>query len=233
MREQAKIREPLQKQYKAALPDQVYDPEEQMALLTQFVQHQPLEGAKRVVLPSAEMANYQDMIHRHLPEHPFVRQNEFGNAVLGSTVLARAVFNGRQISHQRITDVSRQPFLWRSLAGLLRSSSLLDGSYVGHILNSFWNDPLSADVRLSTVYIRPSDEGSALVTVPALKGAAISFEATLPIKFYGRMKNCEIDVTGQIILEGTGARGVGKSFLLHGPIVLIADSVEIDSDSVN
>ncbi len=91
VREQGKVREPLQKQYKSTLPDQVYDAEEQMALLAQFVQNQPLEGAKRVVLPSAEMAKYQDMVQRHLPDHPFVRQHEFGNAVLGSAVLARAV----------------------------------------------------------------------------------------------------------------------------------------------
>ncbi len=141
--------------------------------------------------------------------------------------------SGREVSHERLANFSRQPFLWRSISNLLDRHALLDGPYVGHILNSFWNDPLNADIASRTVYIRPStDEGSVVVSVPSLKGAQIAFEAILPIKFYMHMKSCDIETTGSVILEGAGARGASKGFLLQGPISLIVGSVEIDSDTI-
>ena len=51
-REQVKLVGPLSSQCKTALPDSVYDVEEQLALLAQYVHGQPLEGANRVKLPS-------------------------------------------------------------------------------------------------------------------------------------------------------------------------------------
>lgn len=118
-REQAKLWELLSAQCKSALPDEVYDAEEQMALLAQYVESKPLEGTGRVALPPADMGKYNDMVRTYLPHHPFIRQHEFGNAVLGSTVVARAVYHGRSISQDRLVSLSRQ---WRQSAPTCRPS---------------------------------------------------------------------------------------------------------------
>jgi hypothetical protein len=112
-REQVKLRKVLSAQCKSALPDEVYDAEEQMALLAQFVESKPLEGTGRVELPLADMGKYSDMVRTYLPHHPFIRRHEFGNAVLGSTLVARAVYHGRSISRDRLISLSRQ---WRQAA---------------------------------------------------------------------------------------------------------------------
>ena len=118
-REQAKLWELLSAQCKSALPDEVYDAEEQMALLAQYVESKPLEGTGRVALPPADMGKYNDMVRTYLPHHPFIRQHEFGNAVLGSTLVARAVYHGRSISQDRLVSLSRQ---WRQAAPTRRPS---------------------------------------------------------------------------------------------------------------
>ena len=118
-REQAKLRKLLSAQCKSALPDQVYDAEEQMALLAQYVESKPLEGTGRVALPLADMGKYNDMVRTYLPHHPFIRRHEFGNAVLGSNIVARAVYHGRSISRDRLISLSRQ---WRQSAPTRRPS---------------------------------------------------------------------------------------------------------------
>jgi hypothetical protein len=112
-REQAKVLEQLRAQCKSALPREVYDVEEQMALLTQYVDSKPLDGAGRVELPPDDMEKYNDMVRTYLPHHPFIRRHEFGNAVLGSAAVERVAYNGRSISKYRLIALSRQ---WRQSA---------------------------------------------------------------------------------------------------------------------
>ena len=112
-REQAKLREQLHAQCKSALPSEVYDVEEQMALLAQYVDSKPLDGAGRVELPPDDMEMYNDMVRTYLPHHPFIRRHEFGNAVLGSTGVERVAYHGRSISKYRLIALSRQ---WRQSA---------------------------------------------------------------------------------------------------------------------
>jgi hypothetical protein len=118
-REQAKLRKQLSARCKSALPHDVYDAEEQMALLAQYVESKPLEGTGRVTLPPADMGKYNDMVRMYLPHHPFIRRHEFGNAVLGSTAVTRAVYHGRSISQDRLVSLSR---LWRQSAPTRRPS---------------------------------------------------------------------------------------------------------------
>jgi hypothetical protein len=118
-REQAKLRKQLSARCKSALPHDVYDAEEQMALLAQYVESKPLEGTGRVTLPPADMGKYNDMVRTYLPHHPFIRRHEFGNAVLGSTAVTRAVYHGRSISQDRLVSLSR---LWRQSAPTRRPS---------------------------------------------------------------------------------------------------------------
>ena len=44
-------------------------------------------------------------------------------------------------------------------------------------------------------------------------------------------KNCDVDVPGKVILEGSGARGSGKDFRLQN-VILISDAVEVEADTV-
>jgi hypothetical protein len=118
-REQAKLWELLSAQCNSALPNEVYDAEEQMVLLAQYVESKPLVGTGRVALPPADMGKYNDMVRTYLPHHPFIRRHELGNAVLGSTVVSRAVYHGRSISQDRLVSLSRQ---WRQSAPTRRPS---------------------------------------------------------------------------------------------------------------
>ena len=113
IREQAKVRQQLRAKCKAALPREVYDVEEQMALLTQYVDSKPLDGAGRLELPPDDMEKYKDLVRTYLPHHPFIRRHEFGNAVLGSVAVERAAYKGRSISKYRLIALSRQ---WRQSA---------------------------------------------------------------------------------------------------------------------
>ena len=112
-REQIKLREQLSAQCGSKLPERVYDAEEQLSLLAQYVESRPLIGTGRVSLPPADMAKYSDMVRTYLSHHPFIRRHEFGNAVLGSLAVTRAVYHGRSISQDRLVSLSRQ---WRQAA---------------------------------------------------------------------------------------------------------------------
>jgi hypothetical protein len=118
-REQNKVWQLLSAQCDSVLPHSVYDAEEQMALLAQYVEARPLQGTGRVTLSLPDMEKYNDMVRTYLPHHPFIRRHEFGNAVLGSAVVARAVYHGRSISRDRLISLSRQ---WRQSAPTRRPS---------------------------------------------------------------------------------------------------------------
>ena len=112
-REQDKLRDVLSEQCESALPNSVYDVEEQLSLLAQYVSSKPLEGAGRVRLSPPDMEKYREMVRTYLPHHPFMRRHEFGDAVLGSASVSRAVYHGKSISRERLISLSRQ---WRQSA---------------------------------------------------------------------------------------------------------------------
>jgi hypothetical protein len=118
-REQDKLRDLLSEQCESALPNAVYDVEEQLVLLAQYIESKPLEGAGRVRLPPSDMEKYRDMVRTYLPHHPFLRRHEFGDAVLGSNAVSRAVYHRGTISRDRLISLSRQ---WRQSAPMRRPS---------------------------------------------------------------------------------------------------------------
>ncbi|WP_438276161.1 hypothetical protein [Nitrobacter sp.] len=118
-REQDKLRDRLSDQCECALPNAVYDVEEQLSLLAQYIESKPLEGAGRVRLPPSEMKKYREMVRTYLPHHPFLRRHEFGDAVLGAGAVSRAVYHGGTISRDRLISLSRQ---WRQSAPTRRPS---------------------------------------------------------------------------------------------------------------
>lgn len=109
-REQDKLRDRLSDQCESAVPNSVYDIEEQLTLLAQYIQSKPLEGAGRVRLSASDMGKYRAMVQTYLPHHPFLRRHEFGDAVLGANAVSRAVYHGGTISRDRLISLSRQ---WR------------------------------------------------------------------------------------------------------------------------
>jgi hypothetical protein len=227
-REQEKLVDPLKAQCQGPLPESVYGKDEQIALVGQYIEGLPLEGTRQIVLSAADSVKYQEMVRRHITDHPFVRQGEFSNAVFGSVVVSNSINNGRKISVERLASLSRQPFLWRSAARLFDDSSLIGGEFVGYILASFWNDRLTDDIPTPKIYIRPADEGGARVVVTS--EPPISFNAVAPISFYGAAKNCDIDIFSEVILEGSG-RAAPTSFRLQD-VVLSSEIVSVRADIV-
>ena len=155
-REKSKLCTKAQGQMSGPLPRETYDMEEQLTFLSQFVHGQPLRSSGRVKLAGADLTKYQSMVKTYIPEHPFVRNKEFGNAVLGSVVIAHAIARDllRSANLERTAALSSQPFLWRAFSQKTLGSSHIDGRYAGYILNSFWNDPIQSNQRVAIDFDR-------------------------------------------------------------------------------
>ncbi len=229
-REQKKLGDKLGIQTAKPLPPEAYDMQEQLTLLMQFVHGQTLEGTGRVKLSGSDQGKYQSAIKLYIPEHPFIRQHEFGNSVLGSVIVANAiledVFGKADLS--RTADLSRQPFLWRSLSHKL-DGMLIDGRYLGFILNSFWNDPLKIN---APVTITSADVGSGRVVIPTGEGTSITLLATTPLSFYAQVQECDTDVDAEAKIVGYGPRGSAAVFYARGPATLICTSMEVIADTI-
>lgn len=173
------------------------------------------------------------MVTQILPEHPFIRHGELTNAVLGSKVLAHAVNEGllQAANLQLIEPLSRQPFLWRTLRKQLsRQDCLIDGQYLGCVLNSFWNDPI---VRHPRVIIRTTaDDGSATVRLLGDVIADLEFTITLPLTLYGQIRDSDIDIQGAVTLKGQARQDSALAFSVYGATTVICDDMEVSTDSI-
>lgn len=218
-----------------ALPAEAYDKDEQLALLLQYVQGESLSGTGRTNLAHGDQAKYDDAIVRWLPEHPFLKNGKFSNDVIASYVYAPAIANDRRLkSAQDLLLLARQPFFWRSLSTLLNDTSLVDGKYLGYILNSFWNDPLT-----KLHHVRISDgvsEGSSQITM-TWSGGKLTFGVTAPLHYYGLTRNAEIMTSEEMRLNGVGDVST-RIFLIDncvissdGDVELAADKLQITGDT--
>lgn len=231
-REKGKLCDQLVAQVAAPVPKEAYDEQEQLTLLTQHVHGQSLSGTGRVQMPAPDQTTYISMVERYVPEHPFVREREFANVVLGSVVLAHAVSDDllRSAGLDRLAESSRQPFLWRSFRARLSADELIDGRYVGCILNSFWNDPITLKPR---VVIRgAADEGSARVYIPDYCGAEVTFEVALPLVLHGQARECDIDISGKVKLEGYASPSSSTLFEVCGKTAIVCDAVEVAAETM-
>jgi len=143
-REKGKLTEKLKGQVSGTLPAETYDREEQLTFLTQFAHGQPLQSTGRVKLSGADQTKYQSMVKTYIPEHPFIRNKEFGNTILGSVVIAYAIAHNllKPDATGRAASLSNQPFLWRAFSQQAPITKSIDGQFVGYIFNSLWNDPI-------------------------------------------------------------------------------------------
>jgi hypothetical protein len=229
-RERGKLLRLVEPGMSTSLPGEAYDKEEQLTLLLQQVQGEALTGTGRVRLSPTDLAKYDDEVTRWLPEHPFLRHGDLSNDVIASFVFAPALAADRPITRwERLLSLSRQPFLWRSLSSALQSHTLIDGKYLGLVLNSFWSDPLTRSHR---VFIHETGDG-ARVSVRS-GGTSTEFLVTSPLTLYGQLKHAEIEISEELMLEGAGSDPLAKTFLLEdvtlrstSPIPLNASKLKI------
>jgi hypothetical protein len=234
-RDRLKLVGQLESQISESLPNEAYDAQEQLALLLQFVEGQPLNGTGRVVLTPSDLAKYESQVANWLPEHPFLKGRSFPNDVIASYVMANSIAADRPIrGRELLSALSRQPFLSRSLASLLTPDSLIDGKYLGFILNSFWSDPLTSD---SAIFLYSLSDGSG-VAASITSGTStpnktpIEFMTTTPINLFGQLKDAEVDVADEIILEGVG-EAASKTFFFDGKVVVSASLLSIHATKLN
>jgi hypothetical protein len=207
------------------LPAEAYDKEEQLTLLLQYIQRESLTGSGRVQLPQTDVAKYEGEVSRWIQEHPFLRKEDLSNDVIASFVFAAAIAADRPVSStDRLVALSRQPFLWRCLTGRLNRHSLIDGQYVGFILNSFWNDPLT---HHDSVSVRALDDGGAVVTMES-GGLITEFSVTLPITLHGQVRNSDIRIPQKLVFEGFG-EGTSKSFLVENSVIQSETAIQLEA----
>jgi hypothetical protein len=133
-------------------------------------------------------------------------------------------------SADRLAELSRQPFLWRTLASKLTTEALIGGRDLGYILNSFWNDPLTPD---NAVVIREGGEQEVFaVYMPVGHGKDIAFSVVGPLTFFAQMRVCDIDVPAQVRILGYAPRSSTATFYFTGPSTVLCSSLEIAAESL-
>jgi len=232
-RERGKFCDQLAKRIAALVPAEAYDAREQLNLLVAHIHREPVGGSARVNLSPKDLQTYLTMAEQSVAEHPFIRQREPSNDVLGSVILAHAIrcdLLKTNDSHF-LPTLSRQPFLWRSLSRQVSGEpSLVDGSLVGFVLNSYWNDPVPEDHR---VVIRSGvDPETVRVSMRHNGSGEHMFHAVAPINLFAQARACDIDVEATVKIVGHGSTGTASLFMLHGATALICSSLEVLADAV-
>lgn len=234
-RERGKLCDQLAPKLSVDMPPEAYDRSEQLGLLAWLVHQDNLKVSDRVALPPTDRQKYYALVEQYLPEHPFIRERQFRNPVLGAVVLAHAiiedVLGGRELD---LTEASKLPFLWRSFRSrVLRDGQdgvLVEGIHVGAVLASLWNDPICEN---SEVVIRSQGDDLLAVHVPRYLNGETVFRATPPLVLGGQVRDCNVDVAEPLILRGYGAHGGGGAAItITGTTTLIANEVQVDADMV-
>ncbi|WP_156143807.1 hypothetical protein [Sphingomonas taxi] len=208
----------------------LYSPQEQAALLLQHVQGLALTGTSKIRLNASDTVKYSDQVKRFLPEHPFVKDGRFSNEVIASYVVARAIDAGWKIQdHNILRQLARQPFLWRSLRGTLAGDAILEGEYLGYVLTSFWNDPLTKDERVEIT--DKEDDADAFVTIDVLEDS-LTFKATTPVYFFGQIRNVTVNTDEPFTMVGIG-EGSSQAFSFSGNNNVTGSMVDLRATEIH
>jgi hypothetical protein len=226
-----KLFSPLESLLDDPVPEEAYDRIEQLTFLAQHVYQGGITSTGRLRLSAQDAPSYHRLVERHLPEHPFLHRGQLANAVMASVVLAHAVSNDvlRGLEIEQLGSVSHQPFLWRSIQPQLHEDSLLDGSYVGYLFNSLWNDPVLDKAR---VVIRSTEDGSANVNV--FIGARLDtvFQATPPIALYAQSRLCDVNIENEVTLKGQTHGSSRSVFDMNEVTSIVCDCLNIESETI-
>ena len=194
-----------------AIPENAYDTHEQLSYLLQLLGgKRRIELTRRIAFRDQRDANvYLEKVSQICMEHPFIRSGKMTNEVLGSVVFAHAICNGMTVEGEGYTTLLRElsegPFLWRAARREVLSLGevLVEGGFVGFLLNSYWNDPMEEVSRGQQVIIQQTGSESMKVTIPIRATEELLLGTTMPLTMYGRMRDCEITAFDQtIVVEG-------------------------------
>ena len=209
------------------VPENAYDPNEQLYYLVQIL------GDCRSLTPTRSVrfnnerdsALYMEKVSQLCEEHPFIRSRKMANEVLGARIFAHAICDGYDLGEpahiSSLRSLSNGPFLWRSTRRelLTQCESILDGKFIGYILNSFWNDPMEKMSLAKQIRLEGTREGFVKIVVGNREDKAIVFSAIPPVFLYGSMRDCEI--VGEelnLVMEGATLDSSSSSslFRFHG-----------------
>ena len=229
-REKTKLCDKLRGQISGTLPPEAYDRDEQLTFLTQFAHGQAIQSTGRVKLMGADQTKYQSMVKTIISEHPFIRNKEFGNTILGSVVIAYAIAHSLLKSGDRAAALSNQPFLWRAFSQRSIPDQEINGLFVGYIFNSLWNDPIQEKfVRHASIY--GTDDKKVVVSIMQNKRRVLTFNARTPISLYSQIRDCEVDFPGELSLLGEGPTS-STQFYGRGSSTIICRAIDIRAASI-
>ena len=246
-RERNKVVEPLVSRFGNSLDEtalaRAYDPYEQLAYLAQLLQGQTITstGNAQFSMPLHNQT-YIENVRNFCGDHPFIRRGVAANDVFESFILTNAIDSSilfGEVAWGRLEYLSRHPFLWRCFwhhEQMTEARELpLDGKYVGFLLRSYCNDPLTdkrSDIqiiedagRIRIVGSKPEEDGS--------RTNIFEFEATAPLQLFGSINNCSVDFgLANLEIVGDSKKGDSPSFLFLGENSIMCNTVEISSDRI-
>jgi len=236
LRERGKVADPLGAAIGVhKVPDEAYDAEEQLTLLSQLAENQTLQMSDRVRDSlSGDLEEYWNMVRQHLPEHPFLQQGRLVNEVFTSIVLAHSIVNDLVPRTRSVvlSDASRKPFLWRSIRRSVSRDEpiLLDGRYVGYILNSLWIDS-TVDGSAVTITDKDGDSDTAKVHI-VVDDDEWRMSVLQPVVFYERIQTCHCLLNDGAKWQGHQRAGGASSFTIRGEVSFSARELVIDAETV-
>ena len=234
-REQAKVQEILGADMHGSVPPNAYDATEQLTYLSQLLHKQPISATGTVTFSTnAQLDLYVRTVRQNLGDHPFMRDGDMANVVLGSAIIAHAISRGAP--HENLPDsvrsVSRQPFLWRHMRKRFAEEEvLLDGSNLGYLLTSYWNDPVVAD---RPVTIHESEDIELIVVALDTVSDTVEFRVVPPLTIYGVMRHCYLNCPSATVLIEGGAltKGDSSTFSFSTESTLVCREARFRCDSI-
>ena len=234
-REEGKVQEILRAQMSSPVPSNAYDATEQLTYLSQLLQKRPISATGNVTFASNEQLSlYVRTVRQNLGDHPFMRDGEMANVVLGSAIIAHMMSRGtpQDSLFDSVRTVSRQPFLWRHMRKRLGEEEiLLDGSYLGYLLTSYWNDPVVAQ---RPVIINESADMESVVVQLDTINETVECVVIPPLEMYGMVRNCKLTCPNATVLIEGGAltRSGSSSFLFSEENTIVCRDLRIRCESI-
>ena len=197
-REQSKIQDRLDNVIRNLSKD-AYSEDEQLSYLAQIIQRKEIRFSANFQFErNTDKQVYVERVSGFLKEHPFVRDGQAANDVLGAAIAAHAIFKAEDPSIEEkefFGGLSRQPFIWRHFKRKLLADALIDGRMLGYLLNSYFNDPL-IDPR-SKVRMRDNDEGGVSVVADNVR-----VDVMPPMTMVQIAQNCDIEISYKLEIGG-------------------------------
>ena len=125
------------------------------------------------------------------------------NSAVSPTTSARLSASiTKPIVSRALDSGCRRPSCARRSVRMEEAPTLIDGRYMGTVLGSYWSDPLVVADNRVLVRAAPEDEGAVSIFIRGGNGADTMIQAALPVEFYGEIRDCDADVTGEVVCRG-------------------------------